>query len=124
MTEKEMAKSGAFEKAESSGPNLKGIINLQKAAQDGSLKQWIAGDSADIADGGRLVVDVDDASSRGDKSTNVRDFHSRQPSSISLTQPSRTTATLQVRQELGASCWRQVGNSLVMKGRLVSKIHF
>jgi hypothetical protein len=56
-----MANSGALERAESSGPNLKGIINLQKAAQDRPPNQrWIVGDSADVADGGRLVVDVDD----------------------------------------------------------------
>jgi nitrite reductase/ring-hydroxylating ferredoxin subunit len=57
-----MAKSGALEKVEGSGPNLKGIINLQKAAQDGPPKRWIAGDSADIADGGRLVVDIGETS--------------------------------------------------------------
>jgi hypothetical protein len=56
-----MANSGALERAESSGPNLKGIINLRKAAQDCPPNQrWIVGDSADVADGRRLVVDVDD----------------------------------------------------------------
>jgi nitrite reductase/ring-hydroxylating ferredoxin subunit len=62
MTEKEMVKSGALEKAEGSGPNLKGVINLQQAAQDGPPTRWIAGDSVDIADGGRLVVDIGETS--------------------------------------------------------------
>src|SRR5260370_1382079 len=53
-----MANSGALERTKGSGPNLKGIINLQKAVQDGPPKRWIAGDSADLAEGGRLVVDV------------------------------------------------------------------
>src|SRR5258706_11676389 len=57
-----MANSGALERTKGSGPNLKGIINLQKAAQDGAPKRWIAGDSADLAEGGRLVVDVGDTS--------------------------------------------------------------
>jgi nitrite reductase/ring-hydroxylating ferredoxin subunit len=63
MTEDDMADSGALERAENSGPNLKGIINLQKVAQDAPPPQrWIAGDSADIVEGGRLVVDVADIS--------------------------------------------------------------
>jgi hypothetical protein len=59
-TEKKMANSGALERAERSSPNLRGIISLQKAARDGPPEQrWIAGDSVDIAEGRRLVVDVD-----------------------------------------------------------------
>jgi nitrite reductase/ring-hydroxylating ferredoxin subunit len=58
-----MVKPAALERAEGSGPNLKGIINLQRVAQDGHAKrQWTAGESSDISEGGRLVVDLDETS--------------------------------------------------------------
>jgi nitrite reductase/ring-hydroxylating ferredoxin subunit len=52
-----------LEKVERSGPHLKGIGDLRHLQQDRPQAQrWIAGDSADIPSGGRLVVDIGDMS--------------------------------------------------------------
>jgi nitrite reductase/ring-hydroxylating ferredoxin subunit len=51
------------QKTDSIGPNLKGITDIQQVERDRlQPKRWIAGDSGEIPNGGRLVVDVDDTS--------------------------------------------------------------
>jgi hypothetical protein len=50
-----MASSVALERAEGSGPNLKGIIDIQQVEPDRpQVQRWIAGESGEIPDGGRL----------------------------------------------------------------------
>jgi nitrite reductase/ring-hydroxylating ferredoxin subunit len=50
-------------KTDTIGPNLKGIADIQQVEQDRPQAQrWIAGDSAEILSGGRLVVDVGETS--------------------------------------------------------------
>jgi nitrite reductase/ring-hydroxylating ferredoxin subunit len=51
------------QKTDSIGANLKGITDIQQVERDRlQPKRWIAGDSGEIPNGGRLVVDVDDTS--------------------------------------------------------------
>jgi nitrite reductase/ring-hydroxylating ferredoxin subunit len=50
-------------RTDSIGPNLKGIADIQQVEQHRPQAQrWLAGDGAEIPNGGRLVVDVGDTS--------------------------------------------------------------
>jgi nitrite reductase/ring-hydroxylating ferredoxin subunit len=52
-----------LQKTDNIGPNLKGITDIQQVEQDRPQpKRWIGGDSGEIPNGGRLVVDVGDTS--------------------------------------------------------------